>query len=47
MPEIELGIVYFGIMSSLQFSEDYLSICTNNNVNEDYEFFHMNDPECA
>jgi protein disulfide-isomerase A1 len=43
----KLAVAYFGDQTGREFSEVFLSAAQDGSVSEKYQFFHLNDKECA
>jgi protein disulfide-isomerase A1 len=43
----KLALVYFGDFSSREYTEAFLGVAQNPTVNEKFNFYHLNDKECA
>ena len=43
----KLAVAYFGEPEAREFSEVFLDVAQNPTVSEKYQFFHINDKECA
>ena len=43
----KLAVAYFGETASREYAEIFLDVAQNPSVGEKYQFFHLNDKECA
>ncbi len=43
----KLAVAYFGETANREYAEIFLDVAQNPSVGEKYQFFHLNDKECA